>query len=387
MNDANRDNSISINVVIDALGFQILQNHEFLADLCIHRKGIASIFGFSSACLPSIYTGLYPDEHQRWGMWYYSPDNSEFQKYKILQILPEIQIRKKPISRYIIQTLYNRYSSISEYFSIYNIPLRNLHKYNLASTQDIYSSGSFHPQESIFDRLSSSNRKSFSANWRSSMEDSFRGAKMAIEHKDAQNIFIYNSEMDALLHKVGPEGDPSRIQKLLDLYSLNIQNLYQMASNKSDSVRMNIMSDHGMTQVRDEVDFISILEKSGLKPYTDYYPFYDSTMLRFNYRDSSSRKQMEDFLSAYQEYGKLMSDSDLRRERVYFPDHRYGETVFALKHGTVVNPSMVSKKAPLGMHGYLPDDPSCDAILISNYPIENSLNNITGFHSRIISTL
>ena len=66
---------ITIAVLIDAFGWDLLQAHSFLPELS-HRKPLETVLGFSSAALPSLLTGRHPDEHGRWFLFRKNPTES-----------------------------------------------------------------------------------------------------------------------------------------------------------------------------------------------------------------------------------------------------------------------------------------------------------------------
>jgi len=69
---------ISIVVFIDALGWEVLKGRRFMEEELPLRRKLRSVFGFSSACIPSILTGLMPRDHRHWSFFYYSPETSPF---------------------------------------------------------------------------------------------------------------------------------------------------------------------------------------------------------------------------------------------------------------------------------------------------------------------
>jgi len=80
--------TLSLVIFIDALGWEVLRNRKFLEHELPHRKKLRSVFGFSSACVPSILTGRNPRDHGHWSYFYYSPETSPFRALKSLALLP-----------------------------------------------------------------------------------------------------------------------------------------------------------------------------------------------------------------------------------------------------------------------------------------------------------
>ncbi|MFH1680891.1 MAG: hypothetical protein ABIH26_09645, partial [Candidatus Eisenbacteria bacterium] len=68
---------VTIAVLIDAFGWDVLGAHPFLPEL-EHRKPLRTVLGFSSAALPSLLSGRWPEEHGRWFLYRRNPCESPF---------------------------------------------------------------------------------------------------------------------------------------------------------------------------------------------------------------------------------------------------------------------------------------------------------------------
>ena len=70
---------LSLFIFIDAFGWEVKQRHpDFLNGLIRDSKPLETILGYSSACDPSIISGLTPAEHGLWNSFYYEPVDSPF---------------------------------------------------------------------------------------------------------------------------------------------------------------------------------------------------------------------------------------------------------------------------------------------------------------------
>ena len=63
---------LSLFVFVDAFGYEITKDIDFLSDILPHKKSLRTVFGFSSACIPSIISGRMPVEHRHWNFFFYS---------------------------------------------------------------------------------------------------------------------------------------------------------------------------------------------------------------------------------------------------------------------------------------------------------------------------
>ena len=75
-------------VFVDACGWEIIKDDPFVHDLAPQRKRLRSVFGYSSACVPSILSGRWPVEHRNWCYFVYDPPHSPFRSLRPLRWLP-----------------------------------------------------------------------------------------------------------------------------------------------------------------------------------------------------------------------------------------------------------------------------------------------------------
>ena len=70
---------------VDALGWEIVSKYNFLKNTLGYRKKVEMQFGYSSAAVPTILSGKYPQEHKHFSFFYYSPQSSPFKFFKYLK--------------------------------------------------------------------------------------------------------------------------------------------------------------------------------------------------------------------------------------------------------------------------------------------------------------
>ena len=75
--------TIEIFLFIDALGWKIVNDHQFLTNLLPHRKKITMQFGYSSSAIPTILSGKTPAEHGHLGLFQFAPNKSPFKLFSI----------------------------------------------------------------------------------------------------------------------------------------------------------------------------------------------------------------------------------------------------------------------------------------------------------------
>ena len=70
--------TIEIFLFIDALGWTIVKDHDFLTDFLPYRKKTDMQFGYSCSAIPSILSGKTPSEHGHLGLFRFAPEVSPF---------------------------------------------------------------------------------------------------------------------------------------------------------------------------------------------------------------------------------------------------------------------------------------------------------------------
>src|SRR5260370_19168367 len=92
-------------VFIDACGWEIIKEDAVARAFAPNRKKLTSVFGFSSACVPSILSGRWPEEHRNWCYFVYDPANSPFKALRKLRWVPRFitsrRIFRRWLSRFI----------------------------------------------------------------------------------------------------------------------------------------------------------------------------------------------------------------------------------------------------------------------------------------------
>lgn len=182
--------------------------------------------------------------------------------------------------------------------------------------------------------------------------------------------YLKLNHLDHMGHKFGPF-PLLFIQQLkrIDAYVEKIVNLL-----KRDNPNLNILilSDHGMSKVNRGINLLRDLRNLRSLLYKDYVLFADSTMLRFQFFSGRAKLEIHEYLKN-REFGHFLSD--LEKKQLKMPlDPKYGQTVFALDEGYIVNPCFFHSNYVKGMHGYAyPKTPEAFPILILN---DNIVENI-----------
>lgn len=366
---------LSVFVLIDALGWKYLEGREFLNDVLPYRYSLQTVLGFSSGAIPTILTGTTPAEHGHWNLFYYDPQNSPFKWIRYLRFLPE-RLLDNRIARKLIKEAGKRLLGLGPLFDCAVSP-RLLPWFNWIEKRNIYDRGGITGAASIFDRLSERGISSRVYTYHHETDAQILAhAKQDLRSSDASFFFVYLSEMDMFLHLHCKE--TAAIDDKLRWYESGVRKLYETACGIDPNATFTILSDHGMTPVRQQYDLVGDIEKLGFQMPNDYLAVYDSTMARFWFFNEQARSSIEAVLAKVA-CGHMLSRSEMERFGVLFEDNRYGEVIFLLDVGWLFSRSDFHGGAwfPAGMHGYHPgEDRYSDAIFLSNCRPEGPVTTI-----------
>jgi hypothetical protein len=139
-------------IFIDAGGWEIIKNDSFADSFASTRKRLESVFGYSSACAPSILSGRWPVEHRNWSYFIYDPKNSPFGWLRKLNWLPTCITSRRRFRRWLSKFVKTRLS-FRGYFDLYNIPFRHISLFDFSEKQSPLQLGGMNEGENIFDFL------------------------------------------------------------------------------------------------------------------------------------------------------------------------------------------------------------------------------------------
>ena len=365
---------ISVCVLIDALGWKILEDREFFNDLLVFRQPLRTVLGFSSGAIPSLLTGRSPSQHGHWNLFYYDPTGSPFACLRWLRYFPDRLVNHR-VSQKIIKEAGRRLFHMGPQFECYVKPTL-MPFFNWVERSCIYEPGGISGARSIFDDLETrgTRYRAYSYHhWND--EQILQLAQNDLENSDTEFFFVYLCELDAELHSFWAH--PDRLGSMLARYETKLRRLFETALHLDPSASIAIFSDHGMAPVTNRFDLVKDIEALGWKMPDDYLGVYDSTMARFWFFNQEARASITACL-VKKTCGHVLSDEELEELGVCFSDRRFGETIFLLNSGCMFYRSDFHSGnwLPNGMHGYHPNDPYSDAIFLSNRQPDPPLHTI-----------
>lgn len=350
-------------VFVDACGWEIIKDHPFARAHAPERRKLRSVFGYSSACIPSILSGRWPAEHRNWCYFVYDPPNSPFRSLRHLRWLPRA-LTSRRMFRHRLSRLLKVHLKFRGYFDLYNIPFEYISLFDFSEKKNPLQPGGLNRGPNIFDHM-----QERGIAWH--VSDPKRGERQNLDSLLAdirsERIdfgFLYWPDLDGVLHRVG--NTSPEVPAKLNAYEPWIEELMACAREHYKEVRLTIFSDHGMANCDTLLDLRARIEPLGLKMGRDYAVVYDSTMARFWFFDDRARSKVVHCLQGVAG-GRILAESELRELGAFFPDHHFGELIFLVEEGVLIVPSHMGERPIRAMHGYHPDERHSYASLLTNY--------------------
>lgn len=348
---------------IDACGAEVVRPFPSFTELAPRWKPLRSVFGYSSACVPSILSGLYPEQHLHWSFFTHRPGEG----LKVpgwLRLIPGA-LRDRGRVRSALSRPVARKNGITGYFQLYQMPLDHLHEYGHCEPRDIFAPGGLNRGSTFIDRLSATSVPHWVADWHDDEPTNWAGMRAAAADPKSRFLFMYSASLDAWLHDHTREhaGMEARLRTIRD----DIESVINAARSSHDEVFFHVFSDHGMCTIRRHLDPFPALERTGLRMHHDYHCVIDSTMIRVWYHQDAQRQRIREAVGAMPGM-RLLDDAYLAKERCRFPDDRFGQDIFLAEPGLLLVPSHMGKTPLLGMHGYDCDHQDSDASYLTNHP-------------------
>jgi hypothetical protein len=364
----------SIFVLMDAFGWEWIKEHPFLKDVAPYRRPLDSVLGFSTAAIPSILTGRFPQEHGRLSLFHRANGHSPFKKLKLICAMPPSMVENR-YARYAVKTLARRLNNLSGYFQLYGVPLSYLPKLDVCEKRNIYAPGGIPGSTSIFDVLERNGTSYKTYCYHDGTDDELIESMEAdLRAGAAKFYFLYLAELDYFLHLHAD--DPAAATQVLEKYSAKLAHLYETATEVYGEADIHVFGDHGMAPTTATIDVQARLRALPIKESTDYLCLLDSTMARFWFFSDRARDLVTASLKEV-DGGRWLECEDLIKLNAWFPDGKYGEQIFLTESGTVIAPSHMGERALAGMHGFLPSAPHSRSAFVSSVDYGDSARQIT----------
>jgi hypothetical protein len=347
-------------IMLDACGWEIIKSDPFAADFAPHRHRLESVFGYSSACVPSILSGRWPAEHRNWCYFVYDPKNSPFKVLRPLRWLPTA-LTSRRIVRRTLTKLVKRHLNFRGYFDLYNIPFKHISLYDFTEKKSPLRPGGMNRGPNIFDFLTRRHIPYFVSDPDKGERDNLELLKEKLP--DIDFGFMYWPGLDGLLHSVGNQSP--EIPAKLRYYEEWITEVVQAAKQHYREVHLYVFSDHGMANCDELLDLRGKMDALAPEMGEDYAVVYDSTMARFWFFNENARTVISSALRKIPQ-GRIVPDEELRELNTFFEDRYFGELIFLVKEGVLIVPSHMGERPIRAMHGYHPSEKHSYAALCTN---------------------
>jgi len=351
-------------VFVDACGWEIVQDYPFANRFAPSRKKLDSVFGYSSACVPSILSGHWPSDHRNWSYFVYDPVNSPFKSLRSLRWLPST-LTSRRLFRRRLSSLVGRQLNFRGYFDLYNIPFKHISLFDFTEKRSPLQPGGMNQGSNIFDFLKNQRISYHVSDPTATEETNLESVCRDIRSESIDFAFLYWPGLDGLLHRVGNKSNEIPIK--LSQYEQWISQVLEIARGHYSEVALYIFSDHGMANCEQYLDLSGSIRELPLKFGEDYVAVYDSTMARFWFLRDGAREKITEALTKVPQ-GRILPDEELRGLGAFFPDHYFGELIFLVKEGVLIVPSHMGERPIRGMHGYHPTDKQSYAMVCTNQP-------------------
>lgn len=355
--------SLSLFVFIDACGWEIIRNEPFAREFAPERRPLRSVFGYSSACIPSILAGRWPVEHRNWSYFVYDPAHSPFKHLKSLSWLPRSVTSRRIFRRYLSKAL-KTHLKFRGYFDLYNLPFEYISLFDFSEKKNPLEPGGLNRGPNIFDHWQERQVKYHVSVPTRTERQSLDALLTDIRNESIDTAFLYWPALDGLMHMVG--NDSPEVPVKLRAYEKWIAELMACAKEHYGDVKLSLFSDHGMANCDRHLDLRQRIDSLGLQFGKDYAVVYDSTMARFWFFRDGVRARVEEVLAGVSQ-GRIVPDDELRELGALFPDRYFGELIFLAEEGVLIVPSHMGERPIRAMHGYHPDAPHSYASLMTNY--------------------
>lgn len=344
--------------------FQLFKNGKF--------KKVNTLLGYSSAIVPTIFSGKYPSEHDIWAVYKMSPETSPF---RIPKVIPKSLVDKNMLLRYAVnRILFNsskKKGLIPDTLSLVNVPLQLLNYFDISMKKHIYDSGAINGFTSIFD-LMRKNKISFKYVGYPKVTDSKKIFKLAEKYlHEFTVVYAYIDELDHNGHVFGLNS--TKFLSKLKFFDKLCADFLKTIMDENEEISIIAFSDHGMQDVNGTVNVQQALKSTDLEIGKDYIPYIDSTIARFWTFNEKSRDILIKALENTND-GHVLTQDEMEKYKLNFKSNKYGDLFYLSDIGKLIFPNfftVLNNRMPKAMHGWNPEHSSQISFLYTNSSAKN----------------
>ena len=369
---------VEIFLFIDALGWELVERTNFMKERLPYRRKIEMQFGYSSTAIPTILSGKTPAEHGHLGLFRFAPQASPFKLLgRVAPLLRPESFWNRGRVRNLLSRIVKRLYGFTGYFQLYQMPFRKLALMDYCEKQDLFAARGMGEIENLRDLLIRSGKDFHISDWHIGDRRNFAAARQAIA-EGKSFLFVYTAELDALLHQYPVLLDDA-IRNKLEWYAAEIESLFAECSARNRTLRLTVISDHGMTPLTATADLKNAIEKTGLVFGRDYGCCYDSTLLRATFLTPRAEPAIREALRPFEDRGHWLSEEEEKRYGIYRADRSFGDAIFLMDPGIQIVPSDMGLHPLNGMHGFAPEDKDSQAVIMSTDEIPPEVTKVADY--------
>lgn len=343
-------------IIIDSLMFRHLKHAPFLRSVAKEYKAdFIPLLGYQEDGL-SFFSGKKPSQINVGALFCYSPKTSLFSWLKLFKNFKFLDLT---FLKYVLITL-SHFLKKESHLGKFNIPVNLISNFDIG-THALESNNYVLKVETIFDDYIKQNKSfafikgallttdkgnGFNKNFFRNLfcRGDEKTLKLAQKYKDKDLSVVWFLQLDSISHKFGPDS-----REVAD----HVQKIDKWIADYLRGEKFIIHSDHGMAKIENEVDVLKVINQTPFKMGKDYLVFLDSTMARFWFFNPHIFVVFKEKLGSLG-MGHFLTHQEKIEFGYDFADNRYGDEFFVLDEGSIILPNYFQKKAPKGMHGYLP---------------------------------
>lgn len=348
-------------VLVDALKSLYLteENMPFLYSLSQKGRYVRQIIPCAGFCERSeIFSGLDGYDTGNFTAIGYLPEESPYKEDGLVLWIAEIL---EKINSRVARKLFRMWRVKSKKrLNPYRIPFRSLKHFALTEDGLIQ----LRPHKDIFDELRIAGL-SYTLDGFTALSDFEKRTKLKpvdfVEselNKNTDFIPIYIGAIDGVGHKYGKDIDSIRP------YLKEVDEQLQEISNKAFECGYSIcvLGDHGMVPVTVKVDIMKAITSLKCKLHKDYEVFYDSTFVRFWFKNDKAKNSIIGCLvDGFSKYGYFVDKNNCQDYRIPLDiisiDGKpvYGDLIWCTNPGVLISPDYFhsADESENGMHGYI----------------------------------
>ena len=357
---------------IDGLRPDSVEHMPFVSSLSKPAR-IRTELGYSITCHPSMYTGVWPEQHLSWFIWKYDPDTSPF---RWLKETGWSKIPDTSYTRYGLYRLTKVFKSNSAFFSLpfpAFVPIKNLPYFDVTEKK-FWDEDQFNPHfPTIFEIF---RERGISTNIVGMDKTASNAAEKILRTVPTFSDFTYLffGDIDYVSHMKGHDSPQAR--ERLRRVDQAIELWYRSAVKTYGEPLFMLWSDHGHIPIEEQVDVARVFHSHGLD-IDDFIHFVDSNYIRFWFRNENEQKQVERVVPDLGK-GFIITPEIAERYHVRMPDNRYGDLIFYLEAPAVFHKGTFNvfgrklTSPDVSMHGYSPENSGVDGTLVTNRNISFS---------------